>query len=161
MLVRMHQYGLLPGASREEFLDEVRRRAVEVPDPAFLTSPTIRSALPEDEIAGVLTSVKDEFIPALEDTVDGWTVDYSGDGDPEGHFKPLMLALSAYSEALVGDSEAEKAIGKAVKAIEEATSDLAREDEMAAEAAADYSREQGPKLLAEERSVFDDIDDEP
>ena len=161
ILTRLHEYGLLPSIYRQEFLEEVTRRAIEVPDTAFLTTPSIRKALSEDEITDILAGVKDEFLPSLDDVVEGWRDQYPADGDPSGHFGPLLLALNTYRDALTGDAGAEKAIGKAVEAIEEAIDDLAHDDESAADGAEDYSRLQGPELLSEERSIFDDIDDGP
>jgi hypothetical protein len=161
VLVRLNECGLLPSAYRQEFLEEVRRRAVEAPDSSFITSPAIRSALSDDEIAGILAAVMDECIPALGDIVDAWTTDYSGGWIPEVHFQPLLSTLDIYKEALAGNATAQNAIGKAVEAIEEAISDLSHDEEAAAEAAAEYAREHGGKLPSEERSIFDDIDDEP
>jgi hypothetical protein len=158
LLSKLHEYGLVPSRYRGEFIAEVRRRAIEVPDAAFLTSPHVRRMLSEEEIAEILARVKEELLPAISDVVDEWKDSCSRGEDPSGHFQPLLRSLEAYRDALTGDADAEYVIDEAVEAIDRAISRLTEGDENA-DSLDDYSDRLGTQVSSGERSIFDDIDE--
>jgi hypothetical protein len=158
LLVRLHEFRLLPEAWRKRFVERAARLAVEIPDLDFLSVRSIRSLFHQDEIATILETVRKELLPALSSIVDEWGSNCDADRDPEEWFYPLRDVVKILSTEFKADpavvsilDAAEAEISRAIESILEDRPPNGEDD--------DYHFEGGSRSETEsERSVFDDID---
>ncbi|MHC1623499.1 MAG: nSTAND3 domain-containing NTPase, partial [Candidatus Methanospirareceae archaeon] len=69
LLVRLHEYGILPEQWRKRFVADATELAVETPDVDCLAIPRIRALLNEDDIDSILGRVRSELLPSFSDVI--------------------------------------------------------------------------------------------
>ena len=102
VIVRLRILGLLPEVVRLQHVTEIRRLAVETPDPDFLRD-QIRPLFDSSEFAAILEDVRVLLLPYLSNHVDEWRKSHDGEEDPESHFYLLEAALTDYRNVLSSD----------------------------------------------------------
>jgi hypothetical protein len=159
LLLRLHEYGLLPERKRAQVVVEVSTLAVQTPDSYFL-SPAFRQLFQADELNRILARVRDELLPGLDDVVHNWRWNYDrNSGEPDEYYEPLRGALRDYKFAFPGDLSVAFKIDSAVASIEEAIEGLGEEEK-------EKPRKKEPPIPPVDssvpryatRSIFDDVD---
>lgn len=128
VLVRLHEFGLLPESKRVAVAAAFREFAVEVPDAGFLRE-GVRELLTPVELASILEDIRIKLLPDLNSVISTWRSNYDGNGseDPENHFDELVSALKEFREELAEDSDAEAQIQEALADIKEVIEELRSE----------------------------------
>lgn len=159
VLVRLHEYGLLPEARRVAVSAAIRELAVETPDAGFLRE-RVRKLLTPDEFEQILEDIRTKLLPDLDSTISNWRGNYdeNRNEDPENHFDELVRALKEFRDELTEHSEAVSRIESALAEIKEVIDEL-RSDQPQ-EPDSDDFRGQASDQGSDEssRSVFDDVD---
>ncbi|MBI3869301.1 MAG: hypothetical protein HY299_12335 [Verrucomicrobia bacterium] len=159
VLVRLHEFGLLPENKRVAIAVAIRELAVETPDAGFLRE-RVRALLTPDEFRAILEDVRTKLLPGLNSTIRSWRSNYdeNRDEDPENHFDELVSALRDLRDELTEDADAiaqiESALSEIKEAVDELRSGQAEEpdsDDFRGQSAAGGSGD-------DSRSVFDDVD---
>ncbi len=91
VLVRLHEFGLLPESKRAAVAVTIRGLVVETPDAGFLRE-GVRGLLTPEEFASILEDIRTELLPDLDSTIWDWRGNYDRDEDPENHFDELVSA---------------------------------------------------------------------
>jgi len=158
VLVRLHEFGLLPEEKRAAVVADIRDLAVSTPDPGFQDQ-RYRGMFTDDEFRATLDDVRQKLIPRLDDEISNWRWNYRSDDDPDSYFDELVSALKKYRETFAADSEATKlldeGLGSIERIVEELRSELPQEpdsDDFRAAFGADDENDG-------ERSVFEDVDE--
>ena len=159
LIVRLHEFGLLPEAERLRHLAVIQRVSVETPDSGFLKA-DVRSILTSDEYDDILHSVRTELLPNLESRVDKWHDDHNGIEDPEDYFEPLKSALDDFRDTFTDDPTALEHIANSLARIESCIADIrsTMPDEDSSGDYHDVGRSEALGKSNESRSIFDDVD---
>lgn len=160
LLGRLHALNLLPESARLAFVTTVERLAVAIPDADFLSSKRIRAVFRKSEMRRILSKVKKEMLPALEEEID------DAESFPDEEFVeriyPLSDALRTYRKVL-RDRTAKKRISLMLSRLTSIENDLRREEDFPDED--DYGDDPVPSREAEKeepgeiRSIFSDVDE--
>ena len=86
VIVRLHEFGLLPESKRNSVVATIRDLAVDMPDSGFLRD-RIRQLLTEQELDELFVHIRQALLPNLVDHIDNWRSNYNGDDDPEELFQ--------------------------------------------------------------------------
>ncbi|MGA2435844.1 MAG: hypothetical protein ABSG25_11220 [Bryobacteraceae bacterium] len=156
VLVRLHEFSLLPEAKRAAVVSIIRELAVETPDSGFLTE-GIREMLKPDEFAQIMEDVRTKLIPNLGDEISHFHHNWDNEEDPEGHFQPLVEAIQDYKDELAQHPKAVSKIDSALKEIEELVEELRSEQPQEPDSD-DYRGGSHSGGGDDSRSVFDDVD---
>lgn len=159
VIVRLHEYGLLPETKRVAVVAAIRELAVETPDAGFLRE-AVRELLTPDEFAAILEDIRTKLLPDLGSTIRNWRGNYdeNRNEDPENHFDELVSALKEFRDELAEHPDAaaqvESALSEIKEVIEELRSDQPQEPD------SDDFRGQASDEASDDgsRSVFDDVD---
>ena len=100
LLAALYEFGLLPEEIRSNFVEKVRRAAVEDADDSVLDEDTISRVLTEDERASILAEVEVDVLGKLEDHIDRVRRDWSSNYSPTSHFESFVTAIEAFADAL-------------------------------------------------------------
>lgn len=159
LVVRLHEFGLLPEAERLRHLTVISRVAVETPDSGFLKA-DIRSILTNAEFDDIVLAVRSELLPNLEHRVDRWHDDHNGIEDPEEYFEPLKSALDDLREAFPNDPVALEQIANGLSRIDTSIAEIrsTMPEEEDAGSYRDLGRSEAIGRSNESRSIFDDVD---
>lgn len=158
VLVCLHKYGLLTEEVRSAAAAKIRDLAIRIPDPGFLRN-DVRSLLLDSEYSEIIDSIKSELLPSLNDLVNDWRADYSGEDDPESYFDELKSAIIDYRGEFEECEESQVFIEEALDDIEQAINDLASEYRPSLEDKF-WGRDQASSTSCiSSRSVFDDVDE--
>lgn len=159
VLVRLHEFGLLPESKRAAVAIAIRELAVKTPDAGFLRE-GVRELLTEDEFAAIREDIRTKLLPYLDSTISSWRSNYNRNRgeDPENHFDELVSTLKEFREELAEHSVAEAQIQAALAGIDEVIEEL-RSDEPQEPDSDDFrGQSSGDVGDADSRSVFDDVD---
>jgi len=157
VILRLHEFGLLPEPERMAFVSAMREIAVETPDADFLRE-RISKLLTSDELAAVLEDVRTKLIPNLGDTISAWRSNFRSDDDPESHFDDLVSVLKRYQEEFADSAEIVTQITSALAQIDVVIEELRSEQPQEPDSD-DYRGHDSPTLESDDsRSVFDDVD---
>lgn len=159
VLVRLHEFGLLPESRRAAVAVTIRELAVETPDAGFLRE-GVRDLLTPEEIASILEDVRAKLLPDLTSVISTWRSKYneSRNEDPENHFDELVSALKEFGEELADDSDAVAQIQSALADINEVIEELRSEQPQEPDSDDFRGQSSGEGGDADSRSVFDDVD---
>jgi energy-coupling factor transporter ATP-binding protein EcfA2 len=159
LVVRLHEFGLLPETERLRHLTVIRRVAVETPDSGFLKS-DVRSILTTEEFDDIVHAVRSELLPNLEHRVDKWHDDHNGIEDPEEYFEPLKSALGDLRDAFPNDPVALEQIANGLARIDTSIAEIqsTMPEEEDTESYRDLGRSEAIGRSNESRSIFDDVD---
>lgn len=110
LAVRLHEFGLLPEASRRVFVEKVSEYAIQGDDLSALDHEGIQSVFTEDELNGLIEAVREELLPRLGDVREEVQNNYNhSEDDPEEHMRRYLDSLSTL-RLLYGDSETRELI---------------------------------------------------
>ncbi len=159
VLVRLHEFNLLPDTKRVAVAAAIRELAVETPDAGFLRE-GVRELLKPNEIAAILEDIRTKLLPDIDSTIRNWRGNYdeNRNEDPEDHFDELVSALKEFRDELGEHPDAaaqiESALADIKEVVEELRSDKPQEPD------SDDFRGQTSGEAGEDgsRSVFDDVD---
>lgn len=159
VIVRLHNYGLLPEHKRLEVVEEIRKLAVNIPDAGFLRE-RIRSIFTENELTETLEEVRIKLIPSLDTQIKEWRDNYPYDSDPESYFSELIDALTDYRSEFEYEEGYEKEVVQLNAALDRIKHVI---DKLESERPKDSDKDEfySQSLQINEdsaRSVFDDVD---
>jgi energy-coupling factor transporter ATP-binding protein EcfA2 len=157
VIVRLHEFDLLPEDKRLYVVDSIRALSVETPDSGCLRD-EIRQLFNEKEFDQLLDHIVDKLLPSLDRQIDDWRSNWSGDDDPEDYFNGLKEALMDYREVFHDNEDAVSEIDTAVRRINEVIEDLRAEMPQEPEYDDVFQRESSDSGHVDSRSIFDDVD---
>ena len=102
VLAKLHQCGLLSEENHRKIVLTISKLAVKTQDADWLRNPDVKKLLTDEDRAEILAHVKDELIPDLENTLEGWELNEQGDS-ADGYYRPLEDALKTYVDAFKDD----------------------------------------------------------
>ena len=157
VLLRLHEFDLLPEAKRINAISSIKNLAVIIPDSGFLRN-NIKALMSSDEISDILRYVQCTLLPNLDDTIDSWKNDYNREEEPEAYFEELKSALDDYKSEFEEDAESLKQINEAIKTIDQVVEDLRSEYTPSDDINFWNKRGTTSPTLSDSRSIFDDVD---
>lgn len=159
VIVRLHQFDLLPEAERLQHVSTIRALAINTPDSDFLRD-DIRSLFTTTEFNEILDEVREKLLPSLSTCITEWKHNHDGEEDPEAYFDLLKSALSDYRKALDEDIESvgyiDIGLDEIQNAIEELQQELPQEPDYDHDGYLGSSK--GGDSFEGSRSIFDDVD---
>jgi hypothetical protein len=165
LLAKLGALGLLAEEHRQAFVRTAGSRTVDWPDGDVFSVPAARALLTDGELRAIRNRVRVEVIPVLDDLIDSARADWvtTSDGmraDPESHFGSLRTVVQVFREEFGEDEEALTSLQNAWDQIKYVITELESED-----TGDDYGSHDDPfddevshGHTAEDRSIFDDID---
>lgn len=157
VLVRLHEYGLLPEPERLRAVATIRELAIDVPDSGFLRD-DIRSLMTHEELIQLLEHVQTMLLPNLESHIDQWRDNYNGDDNPEIYFDDLKSALQDYGKEFKGNEHAAERVAKALADIDLVIDELRSEFPERPDEDVFFGRHTKDEVQNSARSIFDDVD---
>lgn len=155
LLVKLHEFSLLPETTRLERINTIKDLAVLTPDSSFLRE-GVKSLFTDEEFAETLLHVEDVLLPNLDDVIYDWKSEYRSDEDPESYFDELNSTLYDFKEEFESVPEhltaIESALDQLVEIIEELNNDYIPSDDFWITNKPDASN------VSSGRSIFDDVD---
>jgi hypothetical protein len=157
VIVRLHEFGLLPEQKRLEVVNEIKELAVNTPDAGFLRE-EIRKLLTKAEQDEILEHVRKILLPDLNEHIRSWRWNHNSEDDPEEYFSELIGALKDYREEFKDYADAVTQLDNALAKIDEVIEEL--RSEMPEEPDSDdyYGRNSVESGQETSRSVFEDVD---
>ena len=157
VVVRLHEFGLLPEPDRGRHVAKIRELAVGTPDAGFLRE-DIRTLFEGSELNEIVADVRAKLLPHVLSRINEWADNHNGEDDPEHHFILLRSALTDFRDALSEDDEAhrwlEAGLAEIKRATDELRSNLPEEPERD-----EFFETKGAAGDSDgSRSVFDDVD---
>ncbi len=158
VLVRLHEFNLLPEEKRAKTVSSIKELAIDIPDSGFLRD-NIRCLMTGDEISNILQLVQETLLPNLDKQIDAWRDNYDGDDDPDTHFEELKSALDDYKQEFEESEASCQQIHEAINRIEHVVEELRTDytPSRSEESFFGQNSSSSPKH-SENRSVFDDVD---
>jgi len=157
VIVRLHEFGLLPEQKRREVVSLIRELAVDTPDSGFLKK-RIRDILTQNELSDILDHVRTTLLPNIDDHIDNWRSNYDSDCGPQDYFDELTSALNDYRNEFADYEDALTQIDTALAEIDKVIEQLLFEQP----GEPDYDDYYGRHSLSggsdASRSIFDDVD---
>lgn len=157
VLVRLHEFGLLPESERLRAVATIRGLAIDVPDSGFLRD-KIRNLMTHEELIQLLEHVQTMLLPNLESHIDQWRDNYNGDDDPEIYFDELKSALRDYGNEFEENEHASERIDKALADIDQVIEELRSEFPEKQDEEGFFGRHTPEEAQDSARSIFDDVD---
>ncbi len=157
VMVRLHEFGLLPEPERLRAVATIRDLAIDVPDSGFLRE-KIRRLMTHDEFVGLLEHVQTTLLPYLERQIDQWRDNYDGDDDPEIYFEDLKDALQDYGNEFEEDEYAAEQVAKALADIDQVIEELRSVFPEKQDEDSFFGGRAQEKAQDSARSIFDDVD---
>jgi energy-coupling factor transporter ATP-binding protein EcfA2 len=157
VIIRLHEFCLLPEQKRLEVVATIRELAVDTPDSGFLQK-RLRNIITEAELADILEHVRITLLPNLPEQIDNWRWNYNRKEDPEQYFSELTSALEDYCSEFESDHGACECIKEALENIEQCIEELRSEQPEEPDSDDYYGRNSSGGSQDDSRSVFDDVD---
>jgi hypothetical protein len=157
LILRLHEFGLLPEKEKLSTVARIRVLAVDTPDSGFLRE-DIRKLLSQNDFDDILEDVRTDLLPNLNDTIDNWRDIHDGKDDIDDYFSELMSVLEDYRKVFVNDDEAVAYINNAFKYLEEIMNEMRADQTGEIEDAEYYETSLTRSGQTETRSIFDDVD---
>ena len=162
LAIRLRELGLLPEDHRQRFVATVVSYALGGEDLYALQSLRIQSVFTSDELSAFRARVREELIPNLGDVRRTWQSNRDSDQSPDDHIEPLLESFSALKEEFASDpvivSRIENEIQLGRSWIAEKTEDDPKE-ERSARTFGDVESSDNPPARAQNRGIFDDVDE--
>lgn len=156
VLARLNECELLSEERRIRCINRIKRLAVQTPDANFLALGAVGGGLlKENDISEIMSHVRDELIPDIDNVLESWADNYSSDEEPDTYFHSLTEAMTTFRDYFGGDSIEGKAFNRAVDRIDgliEAKFSSYEDEER-------EERESGIESIAgfNERPIYDDL----
>jgi hypothetical protein len=157
VILRLHEFGLLPEQKRLEVVATIRELAVETPDSGFLKK-NIRDMFIPSELSDILQHVRLTLLPDLDNHIENWRFNYRSDDDPEGYFDELKSALKDYRNEFKDFKDALTQIDTALEEIDSEIEYLQHELPEDRDDDDYYGRDSASSVRDFSRSIFDDVD---
>lgn len=157
VIVRLHEFGLLPEDKRLYVVDSIRELAVETPDSGCLRD-EIRQLFTENEFDQLLDHITHELLPNLDQQIDDWRSNWNGDDDPEDYFNGLKEALKDYREVFQDKDDTVSEIDAALRQVDVVIEDLRAEMPQEPEYEDVFRGDSQDSGHDDSRSIFDDVD---
>jgi hypothetical protein len=123
-LATLHSQGLLREELRLNFVDALRRAAVEEADASFLDDPSLGVVLTSDEKQSLLDEIDTELMPHLSGIVGKLQGDWDSDYPPDDHFDYFQHSIKLFSEALAERRDYSQTLAMAAAQIRSAISSM-------------------------------------
>ncbi|WP_303908209.1 hypothetical protein [Thiohalomonas denitrificans] len=159
VLLKLNELKLLPEINRVKAFARIRQLAVDTPDSDFLRD-DFRNLITSDERKDILTHVRADLLPKLDECLDDWRSNFDPEEDDPGtYFDLLKSALQDYQREFRQDKDAALVISDALNGVESLIETLLSEmpeetDPRDYSAGGELPRENQAGL----RSIFDDVD---
>lgn len=157
VIVRLHEFSLLPEPERLRAVATIRDLAIDIPDSGFLRE-KIRKLMTHGEFLDLLEHVQTMLLPYLDKHVDQWRDNYDGDDDPEIYFDDLKDALQDYGNEFEENDYAVEQVARALANIDSIIEELRSGFPEKSDESGFFSRRVQEETLDSVRSVFDDVD---
>ena len=157
VLVRLHEFSLLPEPERLRAVTTICELAIDVPDSGFLRE-EIRGLMTEEEFIHLLEHVQTTLLPNLDSHIDQWRDNYDSDDDPEIYFDDLKSALQDYGDEFEGNADAAEQVAKALTDIEQLIEELQSEFPEQSDEDGSFASRAQEEAQDSARSIFDDVD---
>ncbi|MGO9061889.1 MAG: hypothetical protein ACLQU2_31640 [Candidatus Binataceae bacterium] len=157
LLVRLGAFGLLPEATRRQFVETIVRVCVDDPTQNFLVRDDVKSLLSEDELSMVKEVVKRNIVENLQELIWHYEGEFTGGESPDEHFADLRYALESYKSEFAGDEETVMRLEHGLADIEEAIDRM--EEDMPREPDYEDDEQSWHREEPAERNIFDDVDE--
>ena len=158
VIVRLHEFALLPEEKRLSVVTVIRDLAVDTPDSGFLRD-GIHHVLRQEEMEEILEHVRTSLLPDLDDRIDSWRSGYNGKDDPEDYFSHLKKALQDYNEALADNDISKAQIDAALNQLEQVVEELRAELPQEPDSDDFYGGNSSGGGQDDSRLIFDDVDE--
>ena len=123
-LATLHSQGLLRDELRLNFVEALRRAAIEEADASFLDDPSLGAVLTSDERQSILEAVDAELMPHLSGIVSKIRGEWDSDYPPDNHFDYFERSIKLFSEALADRTDHSQTLAKAATEIRSAISSM-------------------------------------
>ncbi|GBE36174.1 hypothetical protein BMS3Bbin07_00317 [bacterium BMS3Bbin07] len=157
VLVRLHEFGLLPESERLRAVATIRELAIDIPDSGFLRE-EIRGLMTHEEFIHLLEHVQTTLLPNLDRHIEQWRYNYNSDDDPEIYFDDLKSALQDYGKEFEENENAVERITKALADIDLLIEELQSEIPEKSDEDGSLGRRAQEEAQNSARSIFDDVD---
>ena len=121
----------------------------------------MRTFLTKKETDEILSAVREEFVPQLDDVIDNWRDNFQNSDDPDTYFDELVDALKAYKGEFEQDETITDQLEAALEQIDTIVDELRMTMEEPEDEWRDHSFPSKEATTANEsaRSIFDDLDE--
>ncbi|MFC7218183.1 hypothetical protein ACFQLX_08385 [Streptomyces polyrhachis] len=106
VLSRLHQAHLLPEEFRQRAIHRMKELAVSSPDASWIEDHDWHLLLTDTDREAMFGNVLRKLVPHLQDRVEDWAAEFSGDGDDD----PVENALRLYEQAFHERQDTETAL---------------------------------------------------
>ncbi|MET4212461.1 hypothetical protein, partial [Bradyrhizobium sp. LA2.1] len=118
----LHRHGLLSEEERLDFVEAVRRSAVDDADDSFIEMDELRAILEQDEFDDILLEVRDAWMSDIDSQVQKLQSEWSSSYDPADYFDRFKSAVSKFTTALgpqVDEAAVKAALATSIRSAEE------------------------------------------
>lgn len=123
-LATLHSQGLLPDELRLNFIEALRRAAVEDADASFLDDRSLGAVLTWDEERSIMDAVDAKLMPNLGGIVAKLRGEWDSDYPPDDHFDYFEHSIKLFSEALADRRDHSRTLAKVAAEIRSAISSM-------------------------------------
>jgi energy-coupling factor transporter ATP-binding protein EcfA2 len=158
MVAKLHELDLITEEFRLKTVQEIHRLAIDTPDSGF-TNPDIRKILTDNEYQSIVDDLHNYLLPGLSDRVEDWKSNYDDEGDPDGHFSPLITTLRELKSVFEENDQSLKLIDNGLAHLDRVIEDIKMEMPNQENPHDDYRNHKSNISTAiSSRSIFDDVD---
>jgi len=100
LLATLHSQGLLPEELRANFVEVVRRAAVEDADASFLDDSSLGAVLTDGEEQSILDEIESEVMPNVGTFIERLKNEWNSEYPPDDHFDSLKASIRSFADAL-------------------------------------------------------------
>jgi hypothetical protein len=124
LLVRLHEYGILPPELKKGFVEAVKNAAIEEADPSFLDDDGVASVLTDQDKQEILEGVGQLLLPNIDDHIRRVRSQWDSDYPPDDHFDELRSAIATLANASYGVEGADGFLASTERHISNAIYDM-------------------------------------
>lgn len=157
VVVRFHEFNLLPESERTRHVASIKNLAVDTPDAGFLRE-DVRTLFKGDELNDILDDVRNNLLPDITYRIKQWVDDHNGVDDPEEHFSLLKSALTEFRDAFSEDVDSIVKLDAGLVKIDSATAELWSNLPEEPDRDEFYGGSEEDNNSNVMRSIFDDVD---
>ena len=158
LALRLHEFGLLPEASRKKLAVQLIDYAVEGSDPYVLENKDLRSILNKEENKLLRARLSEELLPRLDEIREQWQSDCGSEEEPEECMGRFLSALRAYQKELRGTPEIRTRLDETLSNVQDWIDEITKESNERPPRSKIAEREDALPEPVGVRSIFDDVD---
>jgi hypothetical protein len=129
LLARLHEQELLPEEIRLNFVEELRRAAVEEADASFLDDGALEAILTQQEKNSILDDVESKVLPQIDQHVGRVRNEWKKEYPPEDHFEGFVKAINLFVGALADKMDHQAALRSTRDKVSLAVSEMSEDYE--------------------------------